>query len=255
MARIRTIKPEFWTDEKLSLLDPLTRLVFLGLVSLADDFGRLIDNVKSLDGALFPHTDDSVEESLAILASLSRVLRYTSASGQNLIQVVGWKAHQKVDHPGREILPAPTKDDWAKPVTGQRPIAPPRKPSRKSREKVATVSRSDLGPSDLGPSDQGAVSANRGGWVARFGVPFSESSGGIAPLGEIGRHCKPLVDRDGEEATYARWLIFCASDKRQFGAAYFAKNAGDFDPGKVSVLSLSKEARAERQFKQRGYVT
>ena len=29
MARIRSIKPEFWSDEKLAHQDPLTRLVFL----------------------------------------------------------------------------------------------------------------------------------------------------------------------------------------------------------------------------------
>ena len=48
MARIRTIKPEFWTDEKLAPLSPICRLTFLGLVSMADDAGRL--NAKQLRG-------------------------------------------------------------------------------------------------------------------------------------------------------------------------------------------------------------
>lgn len=141
MARIRTLKPEFWTDEKIALLDPLTRLVFLGLISNADDYGRLIDNLKMLDGQIFPFTDDSCAEPLETLAKLSRILRYTSKSGQNLIQIVGWKNHQKVDHPGKEILPAPSKEDWLQPVAGQRPVAPPPKVSRKSRDSLAKVSR------------------------------------------------------------------------------------------------------------------
>lgn len=95
-------------------------------------------------------------------------------------------------------------------------------------------------------------SAKRGGWVARYGVPFSESSGGIAPHGEIGRHLKPLVDRDGEEPTYARWVNFCASDKRQFGAAYFAKNAGDFDVARKPAL-VGKADRDREHNRKMGY--
>ena len=69
MARIRTIKPEFWQDEKLAPLESIHRLVFLGLISHADDAGRLVDNIKALDGMIFPSTDDSSRESLETLAT------------------------------------------------------------------------------------------------------------------------------------------------------------------------------------------
>ena len=107
MPRIRTVKPEFWSDEKLSLLDPLTRLVFLGLISMADDHGRLVDNVKLLDGQLFPNTDDSSRDSLETLSRIGRVLRYRAANGQTVLQIVNWDRHQKVTHPGKEVLPPP----------------------------------------------------------------------------------------------------------------------------------------------------
>lgn len=133
MPRIRTIKPEFWADEKLAPLSPVHRLVFLGLISMADDAGRLLDNVKSIDGFVFPDTDDSSRESLNVLAQLARIERYTSESGQRIIQVVGWSKHQRVDKPSRHCLPAY---------------------SRESRECVADSPRSDLGPrtNDLGSS-------------------------------------------------------------------------------------------------------
>lgn len=108
MARIRTLKPEFWTDEKLALMVPVTRLVFLGLISQADDNGRLVDNVKLLDGMLFPFTDDSCDDSLADLANLGRIIRYRSESGQALIQVANWDRHQKVKNPSQYTLPAPS---------------------------------------------------------------------------------------------------------------------------------------------------
>jgi len=168
MARIRTIKPEFWADEKLSLLDPLTRLVFLGLISMADDAGRLVDNIKLLDGMLFPNTDDTCGASLEILARISRIARYRSSSGQQLIQIVNWATHQKVDNPGKYTLPGPETAVLTQPVAPTADIGPTDAPSTEpaadsaprdqavsleSRENQARTSRSDLLPttSDLLP--------------------------------------------------------------------------------------------------------
>jgi hypothetical protein len=99
MARIRTIKPEFWTDEKLSPCDPLTRLVFLGLVSLADDAGRIVDNLRYIDAQLFMNTSDSAHEPLMRLSGMGRIIRGLTASGQPIIQIANWTRHQKIQHP------------------------------------------------------------------------------------------------------------------------------------------------------------
>ena len=107
MARIRTLKPEFWQDEKLSPLPPIDRLVFLGLISQADDAGRLVDNPRLIDGLLFPETEDSSRGSLETLARLDRIIRYRSDSGQKLIQIAGWDRHQKVQKPSVYVLPGP----------------------------------------------------------------------------------------------------------------------------------------------------
>ncbi|HKW09724.1 MAG TPA: hypothetical protein VJO33_05045 [Gemmatimonadaceae bacterium] len=135
MARIRTVKPEFWADEKLAPLSAIHRLVFLGLISMADDAGRLVDNVKAIDGFIFPESEESSRESLDMLARLGRIDRYVSESGQRIIQIANWKRHQKVDKPSKHCLPAPSTV------------------SRNTRESLADSSRSDLGPRtlDLGP--------------------------------------------------------------------------------------------------------
>lgn len=98
MARIRTIKPEFWPDEKLALQDALTRLVFLGLISHADDAGRLVDSIRLIDGLLFPFTDESSAEPIEKLVELRVIRRGRTASGQAIIQIVNWH-HQKIDKP------------------------------------------------------------------------------------------------------------------------------------------------------------
>lgn len=146
MARIRTIKPEFWSDEKLSVQDPVTRLVFLGLISMADDAGRLVDNVKLLDGMLFPGTDDTCREALETLAKLGRIIRYESASHQQLIQISKWKEHQKVDKPSKYVLPGPRSGAAAQTVAAAKDTGTVAEPSGESREGVAKPSRSDLGP-------------------------------------------------------------------------------------------------------------
>lgn len=106
MARIRTIKPEYWQDEKLSPCDPLTRLVFLGLVSLADDAGRLVDNLRLIDAQIFPNTADTAHEALMRLSGMGRIRRGVTASGQRIIEIVHWARHQKIQHPNlRGALP------------------------------------------------------------------------------------------------------------------------------------------------------
>jgi hypothetical protein len=150
MARIRTIKPEFWGDEKMAALDPLTRLVFLGLISLADDRGRLLDNLKFLDGQLFPVSDESCAKPLDTLAALLRIQRYTSESGQSLIQIVNWGRHQKVDKPSKYSLPAPP---------GRSDLS-----SRDTREVLATDSRETRAPTyDLRPTTSDRRSSDRRG--------------------------------------------------------------------------------------------
>lgn len=135
MARIRTIKPEFWSDEKLAPLDAATRLVFLGLICMADDAGRVLDNVKIIDAFIFPETDETAREALARLSRMSRIRRGVAASGQKIIQICKWNDHQKIDHPSKlKNLPEIVEDQELT------------ESSRESREALANVSRLDLGP-------------------------------------------------------------------------------------------------------------
>lgn len=230
MPRIRTLKPEFWGDEKLSLLTPIDRLVFLGLISMADDAGRLVDNVKSIDGFIFPSTDDSSGASLETLARMGRIVRYISSSGQALIQISGWSKHQKVDKPSKYVLPgAPTKTiveevsrdaresvartDAAREDHGV--SRPATKRSRKARETLARPSRSDLRPTtyDLGstttdhPPSEGAraPSANgagddsvRGGWPARISEALAARGVSVTP-GRCGGLLKAAARRFGPD--------------------------------------------------------
>jgi hypothetical protein len=137
VPRIRTIKPEIWSDEKLAPLDPRTRLVFIGLISLAVDAGRLVDSLRQLDGMLFPFTEDTCADSLDSLARLRRIERYRSASGQDLIQIANWDRHQRVDKPSRYTLPGPGEGASSEGLI---------RASGDPRETVASDSRDPIAP-------------------------------------------------------------------------------------------------------------
>jgi len=99
MTRIRTIKPEFWCDEKLAQMSTIDRLVFLGLMSMADDYGRVHDNIKVIDAFMFPYSEESSRESVANLSRTGRIVRGISSSGMKILEIVNWSKHQRVDKP------------------------------------------------------------------------------------------------------------------------------------------------------------
>jgi hypothetical protein len=108
MARIRSIKPEFFDDEELCALSPWHRLCFAGLWTQADRDGRLEDRPKRLKTKIFPYDDLDMEGLLVGLASAGFILRY-EAGGRAYVQVLNFLRHQlpSRDEPPSE-LPMPT---------------------------------------------------------------------------------------------------------------------------------------------------
>ena len=58
MARIRTVKPEFWEDEKIGKLPIPCRLFFIGCWNFADDFGVIKSNAALLKSQIFPYDEN-----------------------------------------------------------------------------------------------------------------------------------------------------------------------------------------------------
>ena len=110
MARIRQFKPSFFTDDKVGRLSRDARLFFFGVLSEADDEGRLVDSPKRLAGVVFPFDDDvtpkKVERWINELAEQQMVVRYTHGGGR-FLYVRKFKDHQKMSHPTPSSLPPP----------------------------------------------------------------------------------------------------------------------------------------------------
>lgn len=110
MARIRTIKPEFWGDSKTARLSRDARLLFLGLLNESDDEGRQLGAPRRIAGVVFPHDADITPEIVgALLDELEaeRMVERYDVDGTSYLLIVGFTKHQKVSHPSKSHLPPP----------------------------------------------------------------------------------------------------------------------------------------------------
>lgn len=123
MARIRTIKPDFWTDEKVLGIKPLTRLLFIGMWNFADDYGRLEFAPGSLKAKIFPGDQlaaDDVREMLRELSGADLLMIY-AAKGKEYIEITGWH-NQKIDKRQSSKIPGPFDDGVV--IRGNPPTSP-----------------------------------------------------------------------------------------------------------------------------------
>jgi hypothetical protein len=92
VAKIRGVKPEFWTDEDIVELTPLARLLYIGLWNYACDNGHLEDRPKQIKMRVLPGDDCSVADLLRELDEKGRIDR----SG-GWIVVPNLTEHQRID--------------------------------------------------------------------------------------------------------------------------------------------------------------
>ncbi len=108
MARIRTIKPEFWGSPKTAKVSRDARLLFLGLLNESDDEGRQLGSARRIAGQVFPNdTDistDLVDKWLEELEGAEFIRRYV-VENVPYVLVIGFTEHQKVSHPSPSRLP------------------------------------------------------------------------------------------------------------------------------------------------------
>lgn len=119
--RIRTIKPEFWSSESNGRLARDARLVFVGLINLADNEGRLQANPRFIASQVLPYDDDALAVVTAALVELERLGKIVTyeVEGSAYAAVTKFAEHQKTDDrypsklppppPPRQLPPTPAK--------------------------------------------------------------------------------------------------------------------------------------------------
>jgi len=110
MARIRTVKPEFWTSEQVVECSIEARLLFLGMWNFCDDQGIHPGSTKRLKMEIFPADDfdsASIRRMIDELINNELLIEYQS-DRKVYWRVTGWD-HQKIDRPTNKY-PLPTDD-------------------------------------------------------------------------------------------------------------------------------------------------
>lgn len=101
MARIRSVKPEYWDDQELAeQVSRDARLLYIGLWNLSDEHGRLRGDARFIKGRIFPYDDDISIEDVAVmvgeLALAGKVLPYQS-DGLIYLFLPNLSRHQRLE--------------------------------------------------------------------------------------------------------------------------------------------------------------
>lgn len=102
MARIRTIKPEFWDDEKLSGISIQAGHTYIALWNFSDDYGVVKGSSAWLKSRIYPYRMDLTFEQfiewLDELKSLDRIRAFT-VDGEQFFYMPKFTEHQKINRP------------------------------------------------------------------------------------------------------------------------------------------------------------
>lgn len=128
MPRIRSLKPETWTDPKLVGCTAYARLLYLGLAGAADDHGVAADDPARLKLQILPADPVDTAALLDELVAAGKLTRATTPASRPVLVLVDWHDEQRIDKPSaprhapRDQLLAPARE-------GSRGPANPAEPS------------------------------------------------------------------------------------------------------------------------------
>lgn len=108
MARIRTIKPEFWDDEKMAKFSLQANLVYIGMWNFSDDSGIIRRSANWIKSKLFPHREEmrlsDVKAWIKELEDAGMLIPFDhNNEGYYMIPTFG--VHQRIDKPQKSKIP------------------------------------------------------------------------------------------------------------------------------------------------------
>ena len=137
MARKRMLSPDIWESESFSSLSDLAKIVFISLISHADDEGRGKASAGFVKSMTFPYDEGKrvtdISKALQEIAQKMSVRVY-NVNGSEYYCLTNWTAWQKIDKPSKSKLPAP-------PTSGVGGLLPESEENSKFVEYSANTSR------------------------------------------------------------------------------------------------------------------
>lgn len=165
MARIRSVKPEFWDDRKLAKRASRdARLLYIALWNLADEWGRLNGDPQWIKGQVFPYDDDLDAGSIAKLLdelespALGAVIAY-EVDGDPYLLLPKLAKHQRLEP---EKVPSRLPDPPRPAFEPDDPEPPPAVPASQSDQSESRADSSERGADESEPrADRSETGANK----------------------------------------------------------------------------------------------
>ncbi|MCP4394926.1 MAG: hypothetical protein GY804_11770 [Alphaproteobacteria bacterium] len=101
MARSRNIKPALFSNDELADNDPLGRLLFIGMWTIADCNGNLMWREKRIKAQILPYDNCDIKK-LAINLDDSGFIRFYSDGDNLMVNIVNFSKHQNPHKNERE---------------------------------------------------------------------------------------------------------------------------------------------------------
>ena len=199
MARIRSIKPEFWTSEQVVECSPTARLLFIGLWNFCDDGGNHPASAKSLKMQVLPGDNFTIAEIEVMVSELlahGLMVEY-EVEGKRYWHVTGWK-HQKIEKPSYKHPPFDDAFIAGKSTTIQQPVA-----------EHSPINRRTLGdgpPADVDVDVEGKgedVEGKGKDSCADLLSPVTPPEASVVDLPSTGSHVVPIYQQQVNEFSAA----------------------------------------------------
>lgn len=154
MARIRTIKPEFWKHEDLSALPESTHMLAAALLNYADDEGYFNANPALVKAECFPLRESSVSahDSLKMLSEVGYIELGEGHDGKRYGRIVKFDEHQRVNRPTPSKIKALTIS-WENSLNPHGAINDDSPPEGKGKERKGKEEAFCTAPSATAPAE------------------------------------------------------------------------------------------------------
>lgn len=244
MARIRSIRPDFWRDPRIGRCSRDARLLLLAMVSHADDAGRIIADPRRLRADAFGF-DDLPERRVAELLEELRRARMVAVYESEGVRMCALPfsdpcsaLHQRIRAPTDSRLPSPPPEQQQAALPGISPVSTASLSQRRGKN-GADVSHDDDKPDTSFHPGSGSGSGRGGGRgsssnaVALQPHPESENA---APVSGLDRVIAAWAD--GYEWRYGRGPAPPdRRDRSDLGQVLRSRRPSDCPPDRwVSVL-------------------
>lgn len=228
MARIRTIKPSFFTSLTITALSFRCRLGFVGLWTHVDDAGRCVYEPRLIRAAIFPLDDTvsvaDVADDVASMIAAGLVTLY-EVNDRKYLQINGFAEHQHINRARKSELPAPDAGVLTEPSVNPHGVV------------TEVWGQEGKGKERKGKEKAKRGEMPRGGWVASAVEVWTREIG-VERHARMGELVGPAVKVYGEAAVlaaiakYAEWRRGKLHEfgEKVPGLPYFAANLRMFVP-------------------------